>query len=366
MDAYRPLFRLGVGRLSEIYLGLMLGAEGFQRVVVLKKAVLGRREAEARASLIAEARLVGALQHPNIVQVHSLTESPTEGLMLVVEYLPGISVHSLLEAMTGRGVRIPWAIACRIIADAARGLDHAHRATDHESVPLGIVHRDMTPRHLLVTEEGITKIVDFAIAYGQPTEGVRKKTAPGYFKGTPEYCSPEQIRGRPIDAQSDVFSLGVVLHELLEGRPLFRGDDHQQTFEAILKGPPPPAPSVGPRVVADLSSSMLARKREDRVVTMGEVADVLESAVLDARNDAWCSHASLRVWLAAEMGASLRRRRERIRMLVAGGESVPTDFEHEGHVLATIEAALDSEVFDTDNSDFESEGDTRVDIDTNT
>ena len=343
MSRYVPLLRLGVGALADIYLGLLRGPAGFERVVVLKRALASAvaNADEAIGALVAEARIVGSLQHPNVVAVHELVETP-EGMTLVLEYLPGISVHGLLSATRRQGTTIPWPMACRIIADAARGLDHAHRAKDVHGRSLGVVHRDVTPRNMLVTEEGITKMVDFGIARAQPVDGARKRTKPGYFKGTAAYCSPEQIRGRALDARSDVFSLGVVLHELLSGQPLFHRPDREETFRAILQGPTP-APPQGSSIVKDLLVSMLARDVQHRTITMGEVADLLESAILDTRSDAWCSHASLRMWLEAEVGESMERRRERVRSLVAAGIRGPdSEAFHDGHTLVTLEAALDT------------------------
>jgi len=333
---YIPLLRLGSGGMSDVYFGVLRGAEGFQRAVVLKRALSEELTGMAggREALAFEAHVGAALAHPNIVHIYELLDAP-EGLMLAMEYLPGVSVATLMRRLVTQQARPPWPIAARIVADAARGLDHAHHARGVDNEPLGVVHRDVSPGNLLVTDDGITKVLDFGIA----RHAMREVTKETVVKGTPGYLAPEQVYAHPLDWRADVFSLGVVLHELLSGRPLFHRQDLRETFHAIVAAPIGRPPSDVPDDVADVVQLMLARDRDHRRVTMGEVADRLEIAATGRGG----SHRDVAALLRAELGERLDRRSSNVRKLLSG--VVPRASRAgagvDGSTMFLIESSLD-------------------------
>ena len=136
--------------------------------------------------------------------------------------LPGESLAYVWEALRTRKKLIPPNIVCRIGASIAAGLHHAHIATDAAGHPQPIVHRDVTPSNLIVCFNGVVKIVDFGVAKATLSEG---QTRAGALKGKMSYLSPEQVKDEPIDGRTDVFQLGICLHEMLTGRRLFRGKE---------------------------------------------------------------------------------------------------------------------------------------------
>ena len=235
---YRFSRRIGRGGMGEIYLGLQEGIGGLERLVVVKRICpqLGDDTRFSRL-LLHEARLAATLHHPNVVQILDLG-SDANGYFLVMEYLPGESMVYVSRALRARGERVPPAIACRIAADVAAGLHCAHTATDAAGRPQPIVHRDVTPSNLILCFNGAVKVVDFGVARANLPEG----QTGGGIKGKLSYLAPEQIDDRPLDGRTDVFQLGICLHELLTGQRLFRGENDHQRVAAVLERPIP-APS---------------------------------------------------------------------------------------------------------------------------
>ncbi len=181
-----------------------------------------------------EARLVELLEHDNVCEVY---EHGQEGrhYYLVMEYIDGVSLRDLLESRSFRG--LPFPLAARIIAEVASGLDYAHRFTDEDGRPLGIVHRDVSPANIMIARDGRVKLVDFGLARARTQI---MKTQPGLVKGKFGYLAPEQLAGR-IDWRTDLFALGLCTYEAIVGRQLFDQRTAAQTVQAIqrFEGPPP-------------------------------------------------------------------------------------------------------------------------------
>lgn len=339
MSRYVTVVRLGPGGMSELSLGVLLGAAGYRRPVVLKRARGADAEelAAARRALVREAHVAAMLNHPNVVHVYELTEG-AEGLTLAMEYLPGVSVQGLLAHLEREGGALAWPIAARIVADAARGLAHAHRARAADGRPLDVVHRDVSPKNLVVTEDGITKVVDFGIAHS----ALREDTAHVMVKGTAGYLSPEQARGDEVDWRSDVFSLGIVLYELASGRNPFVRPRVDQTMSAIVNEAAPQLPDELPAPMRDLAARMVAKHPSHRRLEMSEVADLLETLAIGHGG----GHRDVAALLVAELGAQLEGRRARVRDLLAGASieapaaALP---EHTGTIVL-LEHVLDHAV----------------------
>jgi serine/threonine-protein kinase len=268
---YRIVKFLGAGAMGEVYL-----AEDPQidRQLAIKTVrLIGRPQEidDRKKRLLREARAAGRLLHPNIVTLFDAGEA--EGLLyLAFELVEGTDLAGRLDS----GSRLSLRDALRVARQAADALDYAHSQ--------GIVHRDIKPSNLLLDRAGRVKIADFGIAKmaGQSTE----LTMAGSVMGSPQYLSPEQIKGEDLDGRSDIFSLGVVIYEILSGKRPFEGDTITTLVYQILHKELPPISelrAVPPRLEA-LLRKMLAKDREDRLATAGEAAREL-AAIETALSD---------------------------------------------------------------------------------
>jgi serine/threonine protein kinase len=217
--------RIGKGGMAEVYEAVRAGPHGFYKRVALKRILsdLARDPVFVRM-FIDEAKLAARLEHPNIVQVFDFGEDEGE-LFLAMELIDGSSVNQILRAAASRGEAVPLESALYITHQCARALAYAHKARDDEGLPLRIVHRDVSPSNMLVTRTGHVKLADFGIA---KAVFQKKKSGEGNVRGKLGYMSPEQVLNRPLDGRSDVFSLSIVLAEMLLGETLFsRGSELQ-------------------------------------------------------------------------------------------------------------------------------------------
>jgi len=270
-----PLAR---GGMAEVFVARLVDDEGFARRVALKRALPELNRDRAFAEMFrAEARLAASLAHHNIVAVHDLGEDG-QGLFLVMELLHGADVGALLRAAPEP---VPFPIVLAIIGDACAGLHHAHERRGLDGGSLGIVHRDISPQNLFVTFDGCTKLLDFGIAKAIDQIGDRA-TRTGTLRGKVPYMSPEQCRGEVLDRRSDVFSLGIVLWELVTGERLFgaRGESDFEVFKQIAeRDTPDPSERRAdtPPALARVVAKALARARDARYPTIAAFHDDLEA-----------------------------------------------------------------------------------------
>jgi serine/threonine protein kinase/tetratricopeptide (TPR) repeat protein len=259
---YRVLEKLGEGGMGVVY-----KAEDtkLNRPVALKFLPPGLTlDPEARRRFLLEARAAAALNHPNIVTVYEIDEHEGKTFM-AMEYLEGCPLHKRLADADG-SPPLPLSDALDIAMQAADGLDAAHAR--------GIVHRDIKPANLFITRDGRVKILDFGIA--KLAGGQTRLTQAGATLGTVRYMSPEQALGGAVDARSDLWSLGVVLYEMLAGRPPFAGDYPQAVIYAILNEAPAPLPAAAaPHAVAALVMRLLAKPAPERPRDAREVLEEL-------------------------------------------------------------------------------------------
>jgi serine/threonine protein kinase len=193
-----------------------------------------------------EARAAGGLQHPNIVTIYEMAESGGSPF-IAMEYLEGES----LEKLVARQAALPLGTKVSYVIQTARALDFAHRR--------GVIHRDVKPANIVVTADGVVKVVDFGIARIADTS----KTQTGSMLGTLAYMAPEQLRGQYADAQGDIWALGVVLYELLAYRRPFTGDNHAAVLLSILQNEPPPIRQIVPECPIALESILSRALRKD-------------------------------------------------------------------------------------------------------
>jgi len=216
---YRVTRLIAQGGMGSVFEALQSGAEGFVKTVAIKTI---RRQLAADPEFtrlfIGEAKLVADLVHENIVQVYSLNLSP-EGYFIVMEYVEGVNLEQFIQAHQRHGAPIPVEISAFIASRVCRGLEYAHRRRDRRGNELGIVHRDVSPKNVLLNFEGVVKVTDFGIAKASEVMEQDEKI----LMGRMEYMSPEQARRTATDHRSDIYSLGVLLYELLSGEVPIRG-----------------------------------------------------------------------------------------------------------------------------------------------
>jgi eukaryotic-like serine/threonine-protein kinase len=231
--------------MATVHLGRMLGPLGFSKVVAIKRLhdeIANDRELVTM--FLDEARLAARLQHPNIVSVVDIVAEGSE-LLIVMEYVKGAAISTLLDEAARAGIACPPRIAAAITCNVLQGLHHAHETTDSRGERIDLVHRDVSPQNVLVGIDGIARVLDFGIAKAR---GKMHHTRKDHLKGKVPYMAPELLERHPIDRRADVYAAGVVLWEMLAGRRLFDGPIDQGLFARILTAPVPPISEVRPGV----------------------------------------------------------------------------------------------------------------------
>src|SRR5262245_61876721 len=218
---YSVVQRLSVGGMAEIFLALATGPGAFRKFVTLKRILPNLREDESFVKMfLEEARISAALSHANIAQVFDL-RSEDDDLYLAMEYIAGEDVSQILRMTSKRHAFVPIGLTAMVVRDSCSALHYAHNFVDPLGEHAPVIHRDIAPKNVMVTYSGAVKVVDFGIAKMLRTTLLSATTS---VKGSSGYMSPEQLDGKPVDARSDIFSLGVLMHELLAGRRLFVPD----------------------------------------------------------------------------------------------------------------------------------------------
>ena len=221
--------RIAQGGMAEIHLGKSVGLDGFARVCAFKRILAHYSQDNEFIQMFRnEAMVAKQLQNKNIVQVFDFV-GDGQSHMLVMEFVDGQDLRSVLMVAEQSKKRVPIELACYICIEALSGLHYAHSAVDVNGVGMGIIHRDVSPQNVLLSYEGDVKITDFGIAKAQNQTST---TRAGVLKGKFRYMSPEQAKGENIDARSDIFALGVILYEMLTMQRLFKGED-MAVLEAV-------------------------------------------------------------------------------------------------------------------------------------
>jgi serine/threonine protein kinase len=290
-NSYEILAKLAEGGMAEIFLARGASVGGVARHVVLKRVLRDRaHDANFVRMFLDEARLAAQLQHPNIAQVYDIGKLG-DSYFFTMEYVHGETVRALLQRASGLKRPLPIGAVLAIAAGAAAGLQHAHDRVGVDGRPLGIVHRDVSPSNLMVSYEGHVKLVDFGVA--KASDRVTE-TRSGTVKGKISYLSPEQARGATIDRRSDLFSLGIVLWEMLALERLYRRETDFEAMTAIVTEPTPAPSTKRPDVPPDLDAlvlRLLEKSTEKRFQTGEEVLDAIEA--LAAKTGAVLSAASI-------------------------------------------------------------------------
>jgi serine/threonine protein kinase len=261
--------------MAEVFVAYRAGPHGFAKKVALKR-ILPELAQDPRfvAMFCDEARISAPLCHPNIVQVIDFGESQGE-LFMAMEYVEGVSLAKLLRYVAGRRERFPLGAALFIAHEVLSGLAFAHAACDENGSALSIVHRDVSPGNVLIGRAGDVKLADFGIVR---SAFVDRRTYPGELKGKVGYMSPEQVMGVEVDPRSDLFTVGIILSEMLLARPLFSGQNEFDILTKIYEADLSALERYGadlPVAVRDVLRQALAKAPADRFDSARQFADAL-------------------------------------------------------------------------------------------
>jgi serine/threonine-protein kinase len=257
----------------------------FRRTYAIKRL----REAyaddeEVRRMFLDEARVAGLLNHPNVVSVIDFGEDE-RGPFLVMDYVEGMSLARLISWAVERGTFLPLQLCARVIRQVAAGLHAAHELRDHRGRSLELVHRDVSPQNILISYDGVARLTDFGIARAY---GRYAKTGEGVLKGKTGYMSPEQLRFEDTDRRSDLFSLGVVVFEMLTTKRLFTGENGAEVARKVLHAEAPDVAKLRedvPPALSALVARLLSKHRSDRPDTARQVATELERIIASLVDD---------------------------------------------------------------------------------
>jgi serine/threonine protein kinase len=279
LGKYVLLGRIGHGGMGKIYLANAPGPAGIDKLLVVKRLhshLTG--DPTLVSNFLDEARLSMALNHPNIVHTYDVDEADGRYFM-VMEYIDGQNLGIVLRTAKRSGNYPSSDAWCGLFVSVLDGLHAAHTAKNARGRPLEIIHRDVSPQNILVTYEGVPKLVDFGIAKAALRV---HETDAGVLKGKYAYMSPEQVRGEPLDARSDVFAAGIVLWEMLAGRRLYKAESIVRSVERILEEAPISPARVNPECDAELAKvclKALQKNKEQRFATALEFKNALEDTL---------------------------------------------------------------------------------------
>ncbi len=266
LGRYRLMALLGQGGMADVYLACTQGAGGFQKLLVVKLARFTGDPMFA-TMFLSEARLAAQLSHPNVVHTYEIGEEGTRHY-IVMEYLDGGNLSRLRQKMVQHG-GIPLRISLHILLQVLEGLEYAHEAEGLDGRLLKVVHRDLSPSNIMVTAQGVVKILDFGIAKAADSHSY---TQTGRFSGKLEYMPPEQLRGASVDQRADIFSFGVMLAESFLGHKLWGNATGPQIAVELGQGKLPSLEQgdVDPGL-RQICQRALAPDPENRYATAGEL-----------------------------------------------------------------------------------------------
>lgn len=311
LGRYQLLVAVARGGMGQVWLGRLKGARGFSKLVAVKTLLPDQNEHDRLEAMLAEeARLASLIQHPNVVRTMELGEDA--GLLyLVMEWVDGEPLGFVLERAKQRG-GMPLGVAVALVSQVLAGLHAAHELAD-ESGPLGVVHRDVSPHNILVTYEGVAKLLDFGIA--KATHQTSSNTATGEIKGKFSYMAPEQILGAEVDRRCDVFAAGIILYLLATGHHPFKHHNTAAVIHAITTDEPVAPPSTlhenFPPELERVLLKALEKDVEKRWASAEEMSVALQQAMPEAFGDT--GRAELSAFMERAVGDRKAARREAVR-----------------------------------------------------
>lgn len=332
LGRYELLVPIAAGGMAQVWAARMRGARQFQKIVAVKTMLPKLSDdAQFEQMFLDEASLASQVRHPNAVEILDLGDQ--EGILyLVMEWIEGVPLNQLMKASKLVG-GIPPKVATRITINACAGLHAAHELKDDKGQYVGLVHRDVSPQNLLVTYDGVTKVVDFGVAKATALGG--GATVAGQVKGKVSYMAPEQVNGEGLDRRADVFALGIVLYALTTGKHPFRRESEAGTMFAICSPDPVVPPS---KVVAEYPPELefvvlkaLEKDRDKRYLTCDEMLRALDGLPSHLRAS---SDADVAEFVSRLMGERRTEQRQRLEAALAraeeGGFSTPNEGQWNG------------------------------------
>ena len=292
---YYLLERINVGGMAEVFKAKAFGVEGFERLLAVKRILPNIAEDEEFITMfIDEAKIAVQLNHANIAQIFDLGKVD-DSYFIALEFIHGKDLRGIFDRCRASGENMPIAQACFVIMKVCEGLDYAHNKRDATGRELGLVHRDVSPQNVLISYEGEVKLIDFGIA---KAAGKASKTQAGILKGKFGYMSPEQVRGLPLTRGSDIFSVGIVLYELLTGERLFIGESDFSTLEKVRNVEILPPSTYNRKIPEELERivlNTLAKDPEDRYQHAIDLHDELQAFMYTAGE--FYSRKDLAAWM---------------------------------------------------------------------
>jgi serine/threonine-protein kinase len=315
LAGYRLISLLGRGGMGEVWLAELDGTMGMQKHIALKTLTAEiAGGALFRRLFLAEARLAARIAHPNVVPVHRIGEADGH-LFYAMEWVDGDSLRAILRACRQSARTVPPGIAARIVADACLGLHAAHEVRNLDGVALGVVHRDVSPHNVLLTQDGIPRLIDFGIAKAR---ALSDTTRPWAVLGKLEYMAPEQTAD-DVDRRVDVWSAGAVLYHMIAGRPVFERQVAQRRLAARAR--PKRLGAEAPAPLAAVIARALDPEREIRYPTALDFSLALEDALYES--GLYATRGDVAAFAADLLGQERVERRARIARDLAAVRGLP-------------------------------------------
>lgn len=323
MGRYLLLDRVAIGGMAEIFRAKSVGIQGFERIIAIKKILPSLAGDDEFVSMfVSEAKIAGQLNHANIAPIYELGKID-ESHFIAMEYVFGKDLLQIRKRLRKLGQTVPVPMAAWITAKMLEALDYAHRKRGPDGQPLRIIHRDVSPQNVLVSYEGLVKLIDFGIAKAASRAS---QTQAGVIKGKLSYMSPEQIMGRTLDHRSDIFAASVCFHEMLTGQRLFLGAHDIATIENVRAAQAAPPSTLVPGLPPELDAIVmkgLAREVGDRYRTAGEMQEELMGFIMKTRPP--FGSTKLKEWMRSTFAAEFAEEGAHLQQLsdvAAAGQSV--------------------------------------------
>jgi serine/threonine-protein kinase len=325
LGRYELLFEIARGGMGTVYVARLLGDLRVERLVAIKVLLSPGGDEAARAAFLAEARITATIRHPNVVSTIELGEESGE-LFLVMDLVLGVSLSEVIRALKSQGEAVPAPLVALVGAQAALGLHAAHSLVAPNGDARHLIHRDVSPQNILLSFDGRVYVVDFGVAKLADND----PTTTGVIKGKFAYMSPEQAQAQSIDLRSDLFSLGIVLHEALTGQRLFSTSSPLETIRRIVEDPirsPAKARPGVPTWISEIVMRCLARDPRERFQSAADLSNELRAAA--RKHEAVGDDTDLAQLLNHHLGARRDELRERIRAAVLEADRAPEQEKQE-------------------------------------
>ncbi len=316
---YLLLDKISMGGMAEVYRAKVFGAAHFEKLVAIKRILPALSEDKAFIKMfIDEAKIAGQLDHPNIARIYELGR--VEGhYFIAMEYVWGKNLKEIMARFRKQRAFMNPYQAAFITSKICEGLDYAHRKTDVKGRPLGIIHRDVTPQNVLLSYSGDVKVIDFGIAKARDRSS---HTAAGVLKGKFAYMSPEQVRGLPLDHRSDIFSIGILLYEMLTSTQLFGGESDLVVLEKVRKVEVPDPLGFNPRIpkpLVSIAMKALSKDPDSRYQWASDMQEELERFLMTARP--FYTSKRLGIWMKKVFAREIAKEKEQLKARIAEWEA---------------------------------------------